>query len=210
MVSVDRLLVFCLALGVPFSSLVSMKEVSSKDVTTICVASIAKYDLNLRTGDLVFRNGKGLVSSFFRNTSQTERKYSHVGVLVKSNGKSWVYHMIEDPNGKNDFKRETLESFCSNQYNHGFAAYRYPLSAQQLKRFHSKLNFWRNINPEFDSDFDLNSDNALYCTEFIQKTLLEPNGISSLKSSHQNQDYIGLDDLYINNQATLICQIDFP
>ncbi|MBK7966109.1 MAG: hypothetical protein IPK10_13075 [Bacteroidetes bacterium] len=42
--------------------------------------------MELATGDLVFRNGHGLISRMFQNCSLTEKKYGHTGIfMIKNN-----------------------------------------------------------------------------------------------------------------------------
>jgi hypothetical protein len=167
----------------------------------------------LQTGDLVFRNGKGFISDFLRKTSQRDRKYSHVGVLVWEDRTPMVYHMIDEVGngiGKSDLRKEPLEDFCSNQMNHGFAIYRLSTWDSQFDdSLRSDLRALASRNVLFDDQFNLDTDQKIYCTELIYKILCLPNGINIKPSNSPNGPYIGLDDLYLCTDSELITSTHF-
>jgi hypothetical protein len=167
----------------------------------------------LRTGDLVFRNGKGFISDFLRKTSQRDRKYSHVGVLVWEDRTPMVYHMIDEVGsaiGKSDLKKEPLEDFCSNQKNHGFAVYRLSTwDAAFDDSLRADLRMLAARNVRFDDQFNMDTDQKIYCTELIYKLLYLPNDINFKPSISPNGPYIGLDDLYLCKETELITSSHF-
>ncbi|MFM7234723.1 MAG: hypothetical protein ACKOZM_09035, partial [Flavobacteriales bacterium] len=55
----------------------------------------AKPDLTaLRNGDIIFRHGRGMVSNTLLSLSQTDKRYSHAGVIAIEEGVVFVYHCI--------------------------------------------------------------------------------------------------------------------
>jgi hypothetical protein len=166
----------------------------------------------LKTGDLVFRNGKGFISNMMRNTSIRSRKYSHVGVVVLENGIPMVYHMMDDINvnaSSCDLKKESFESFISSRYNKCIGVYRYPLSKRFQASLRNELNALLRTRPYFDDGFDLKTNNRLYCTELVWKHVLVKGGIQVPVSKSINGDFIGLDDLHLFNSAKLVFQLNY-
>jgi hypothetical protein len=154
--------------------------------------------VNLKTGDIIFRNGKGIVSAMFRCTSQ-EKKYTHAGVVILKNEIPYVFHMIGNANGKCGLKTETLESFCNKTTNYGIAVYRYKCfkgNEDKINVYYQKL---KKCDPVFDESFNLETDNALYCSEMIYKMTREITGLCLPHSYFSNEKYISIDNLYRNN-----------
>jgi len=56
----------------------------------------------LRSGDLIFRHGRGMVSATLLEASQTEKRYSHAGVISIEQGEVYVYHCIGGDDNPND------------------------------------------------------------------------------------------------------------
>ncbi len=168
---------------------------------------------SFRTGDVVFRNGKGFISDLMRKTSRRDRKYSHVGILLWEGDVPMVYHMIDLVNRdvrESDLVKEPLDVFCSPAGNHGFAVYRFlDLNACQEASLKSTFKSIEDHGVKFDDHFSLDSDQRLYCTELVLKSLLNPVGIEIQPSRSPHGPYIGLDDLYLCNQAKLIHETKF-
>ncbi|MFN5223176.1 MAG: YiiX/YebB-like N1pC/P60 family cysteine hydrolase [Bacteroidota bacterium] len=166
----------------------------------------------LKSGDLVFRSGKGFVSSIMRKTSLRDQTYSHVGLVVVKNGKPMIYHMMEKlENGRSTSGLwcESLEDFCSEIENNRISVYRFPDKNGKGYQLEREMKNLENLKPAFDDHFDIASNNELYCTEFIYKHFLTPSGIHVPISQTDSGDFIGLDDLYLNPFATKIFDIKF-
>jgi len=154
----------------------------------------------INTGDLVLRNGRGLVSEFFRNTSH-EKKYSHAGIASRENGIIWVYHILGTP-GTKGIQKVKLEEFCNSIENSGFAVFKYEIGSLEkemlLKYFNNDFN-----HVIFDEKFNLETDDELYCSELIYKAVNYATGNKNLipVSKFREQPYISIDNLYLNNIA---------
>jgi hypothetical protein len=167
----------------------------------------------LQTGDLIFRNGKGFISDMLRNTSQRERSYSHVGILVWENQVPMVYHMIEDANNHaldSDLHKEPFAEFCTDRENNRIAVYRFlQMDASKEAPLRSDLKRIEAAGTKFDDQFRLDSDHSLYCTELVFKTLFKILDVHVNPSKAPNGYYIGLDDLYLCKDASLIAKTNF-
>ncbi len=158
--------------------------------------------VKLKTGDIVLRSGRGWISDFFRNTSHSKKEYSHAGIIIAGEHDTLVAHMIggEISSG---FRKETLASFCSVKKNKAYAIYRYDFLSGHEKQLEEYLDNSKRLNLIFDERFDLETDSALYCTELIYK-MIQSAGFKLNHSTYNGVPFIGIDDLYVRNQANLL------
>ena len=160
---------------------------------------------NLHSGDVILRDSKGLIGTFFRNLSQTEKKYSHAGFIRIRGGKIWVCHYIDQDNGKG-LKLEELKDFVDRGKCNAFAVYRFDINQQEEKNLDNIINASITHPLPFDSDFDLKTDNSLYCTEWIAKSLFKSSNISIPATKIAGLEYFAPDNLYINTACKQIYQ----
>jgi hypothetical protein len=156
---------------------------------------------SLKSGDLIFRHGRGFISNALMSLGQREKKYSHAGIISVENGNVYVYHAIGgEQNISNKLRKDKLEDFCSPQDVHAFGIYRSDLDKEQIEAVIDAAKIYFKCGLEFDTKFDLTSNDKMYCTEFIYKIF---NGISGnqnyiyLSAAGGNQ-YVSCDDLYLN------------
>ena len=129
-------------------------------------------DSLFHSGDIIFRDGRGIISNAFKKFSLTDPRYSHAGIIHKENGKTFVYHIIGGHEDKN-MKKEPLTEFCNHIQANAFAVYRTNLDGDKID-FFAKHYYEKNI--KFDNDFNLNTDDKMYCTELIYKILTRVSG----------------------------------
>jgi hypothetical protein len=158
----------------------------------------------LRSGDLIFRHGRGFISNSFMSLGQKERKYSHAGIISVEGENVFVYHALGgEENITNRLRKDPLEVFCKPSDVHSFGIYRTDLSPGQLKTVLALSSGYFLEGLEFDTKFDLATDDKMYCTEFIYKVfsraLGEQNYISL--SAFSGKEYIACDDLYLNTHS---------
>lgn len=192
------IIALAIALGlIPF-------EINPKIVRTSDVVTEFRVE-GLRTGDLVFREGKGFISDAFRRFSPSKLPWSHVGVVVVEEDGPVVYHMMGDQREKlNGLRKETLSRFVIPGENRSMAVLRlHSLTGKGT----AVSNYLHDLSREpltFDDRFDLGSDSELYCTELIYKlcrTIQVP--VPSI-SSFNRQPYVAIDDLYLAPGSEII------
>lgn len=163
---------------------------------------IAKPNLSqLRSGDLIFRHGRGIISNVLMTFGQREKKYSHTGIVSVENGSVFVYHAIGgEENVSNKLRKDPIAVFCNPADVHGFAIYRPSMNDMQINAVIALASEYYRNGLLFDTKFDLSSDDKMYCTEFVYKifnhALGKENYISL--SSVNGKHYIACDDLYCN------------
>ncbi|MCX6246219.1 MAG: YiiX/YebB-like N1pC/P60 family cysteine hydrolase [Bacteroidetes bacterium] len=130
--------------------------------------------ITFKTGDLVFRRGKSAASQAVLLTDQNSC-YSHVGILSIVKGRCFVIHSVpyEEGNGNDEMKCERLESFLSFEKASRAAVYRVrQMSDADLIKAVEWARRAFDSRVKFDADYNLLSDDKLYCTELIWKSFL--------------------------------------
>lgn len=163
----------------------------------------------LQTGDLALRMGAGAQSMLLSRLNKTDKSFSHCGLVIVENGYPFVYHCIggeDNPDAR--LRRDSAHRFFSPRHNTAMGIARYTVDTEAEKT--QILSFYRR-HPHFDLNFDLATDDALYCTEFAWKVLTATTGDTAFLplSELSGRRYVGTDNLYINNHARLIWQVQF-
>ena len=156
----------------------------------------------VKEGDLIFRYGQGRWSGYFRDISKTEKRFSHVGIVVAdSMGLAVVHASADDLTGIGSVKMETLESFSGNFDD--VAVYRIDCD-QDRKRKISELAL-AYLGTPFDARFDLSSDKAVYCTELVRIVVngaLDREVIGT--TVKLGLEFVAIDNCYLGPWATLV------
>lgn len=180
---------------------------------------------SIREGDLVLRCGNDYVSESLRDFSQQEKLYSHSGIAFIHNGEMFIYsNMAGDINPDEVMRRDNVDSFLTPANNVAAGVYRYDLSNEELQKLKSIIESHFNNKLQFDMNFDLSTNDKMYCAELIAKAVQEASGkriifsksiinralkekylkkllekkiVPSAKVAEQ-REYLALDNLYFN------------
>ncbi len=166
----------------------------------------------LQTGDLVLRNGIDATSDLLRQMNQTDKTYSHCGLVVVEHGYPFVYHSIGGEDNPNDcMRRDSASIFFSPYNNLNFGIVRYDMDSTAKNKMKEIIWTYYKQKVKFDMDFDLKTDDRLYCAEFVYKTLNKATGDSTyIKPTHvMGYTFAGTDDLFVNRHAHLVWQVKF-
>ena len=161
----------------------------------------------LRTGDLIFRHGRGFISNALMSLGRHEQKFSHAGIVAIEAGETFVYHAIGgEENKSNRLRKDPLRLFCDPTAVHSFGVFRTDLAQDNLERIVSEVNAFYREGLEFDTHFDLETDDKMYCTELIYKVFKKVLGNENYLSlsAFSGKKFIGCDDLYLNEHSRLI------
>lgn len=171
------------------------------------VSQIAIPHIQLQTGDLILRDGRGFISEVFKSFSLKDPKYSHAGLINIENGKIYVYHALGgEENVSNKLKKESLVNFCNSKISRAFAIYRYDLTTDQKQKLSQLVKESYTKKLEFDKQFDIETDDAMYCSEFIYKVITKATDSRNYLSTTDLKGikYIAIDNLYYNQHCKLI------
>jgi hypothetical protein len=167
---------------------------------------------SLREGDLILRHGRGLMSDMLMNFSTAEAKYSHAGVIHFEGDEIMVMHSIDGgENANNRMRKEPLALFCHPQAIFSFGIFRFDLDSAQMAVFDSLIQLRFQQQMEFDVDFDLNTDDKMYCSEIIYKSLLVASQDENYIPLSRTADkaYVAIDNLYLNPHCKKIFEYHY-
>jgi len=122
--------------------------------------------------------------------NKKDRRFSHVGIVNIEGGIPFVYHSLGGSfNPDQKIIREPVFSFASPLANLSVGAYHLihinkPLISKLLDSVYRK-------GVPFDMDFDLNTDNRMYCSEMVYKILKKSStGLNLLPSEIGRVKYV--------------------
>lgn len=166
----------------------------------------------LHEGDILLRRGSGPDSYMLSQMNKTDKTYSHCGLVHFINNKPFVYHCIGgEDNPDQRMRLEPAAQFCTPMFNKGIGLARMALQPTQLTQLMTiSAGIYAN-KPLFDLSFDLKTDQALYCSEFVYKAVLQATGDAQFIPLTQGmgRNYVGIDDLYLNTHTALIWKATF-
>jgi len=159
----------------------------------------------LENADLILRRGYGVDSIIAMNFSEGEKKYSHAGIIYKTNDRIFVIHSEDDSDHEIDgVSIITLNEFLNNTKQ--WAIYRFKLSNDIKKKIISLALQYSSQKIKFDNDFDLKDDNKMYCSEFIYKIVNRSSGFDVIVAGKKvlSRVFVTISDLYENRFTYLI------
>ena len=209
------LLLGCTAPQAPHTPKVAVRPDSTQRIGA--AAAFNKHIIDtalslLQSGDIVLRSGLGPDSYLLSQLNQKDKTFSHCGIVMIENGYPFVYHSIGgEDNPDERLRRDSAVFFFSPAHNIGLGIARYTMNAQQLQRLRTVVRNEYARRPRFDLKFDLATDDELYCTEFVYKSLCRTMNDKTYitPSHHLGKAYIGVDDLFINPHVRLVWKMGY-
>lgn len=170
--------------------------------------SIREAKATVLTGDLIMRTGNDFTSDVMKKLSVHDKTYSHCGIASLENDTLFVYHAIGgDWNPDQKIRKDPFELFCNPFDNKGFGIYRYQLNQENLDRFVNTARKYYVQEVTFDMRFDLATDDQIYCTEYIFKSMKDMLPIGT--TTTHGVTYIAPDNLYQLTECQVIQQIKY-
>jgi Permuted papain-like amidase enzyme, YaeF/YiiX, C92 family len=173
---------------------------------------IANAKQLIQTGDIITRTGNDFTSESLRSLNQRDKTYSHCGIASIEKDSLFIYHALGGEwNPDEKLKRESFESFAAPHSNNRFGIFRFDIpdttKALLIQVAHHQF---KNELP-FDMDFDLATNDRMYCAEFIYKSLLEASHQQLVfnKSSIGKFTFVGVDDIILHPLSKKIVEVVF-
>jgi hypothetical protein len=166
----------------------------------------------LRSGYVVLRMGQGADSRLLAQINRKEKSYSHCGIVMVENGYPFVYHSIGgEDNPDERMRRDSAKFFFSPLHNTGFAIVRYDYTAGKVDELQQVVREYYALRPKFDMQFDLATDDKLYCSEFVYKAISRVMNDAEYipVTTALNHTFVGIDDLYLNKHASRLLELKF-
>jgi hypothetical protein len=127
---------------------------------------------SIREGDLVLRCGNDFISESLSDFSQKEKLYSHSGVAMVDNGTMYIYsNMAGDINPDEIMRRDVVDSFITPVHSIAVGIYRYDIATTELEKLRAIVHTHYINKLQFDMNFDLATDDKMYCAEMIAKAV---------------------------------------
>ncbi|NLP56725.1 YiiX/YebB-like N1pC/P60 family cysteine hydrolase [Lutibacter sp. B1] len=152
---------------------------------------------NLKNGDLVLRCGRS-TESYAVYLADKDAEFSHIGIIQIDNNIPYVIHAV--PHKLKTIKKETLQEFLKPENASKYAIYRTTFSQTILNKVVNEANQFYTKKLTFDDDFDLKTNNKLYCTELIVKAFKNAGVTLNIKTKNLN---------YIVNTHAIIFPSEF-
>ncbi|MBS1509952.1 MAG: hypothetical protein JST86_03875 [Bacteroidetes bacterium] len=175
----------------------SLREIQR---TTRAQAQIKSYKDSIHTGDLIVRTGNDFTSESLRNLNQQDKTYSHCGIASIEHDTLFVYHALGgDFNPDQKIRRDTFELFADPYSNRGIGIYRYSLSKAETDSLMITVKQLYRMGIMFDMKFDLETNDRMYCAEFVYKSFVMGTKGKLLFHTSQisNFKFVGVDDLFL-------------
>jgi hypothetical protein len=126
----------------------------------------------LQEGDIVLRAGNDVTSNMLRQLNLKDKRFSHCGIVFSESGAWWVYHSIGSESAPDQaIKKEPLMHYWNPEDNLAIGYAHLHISRQErTKLLHTADSLYR-LQIPFDMQFDLKSDDRMYCTEMVAKSI---------------------------------------
>lgn len=132
---------------------------------------IDSVSTRLQTGDLVFRLGNDFASQTFANMNRTDKRFSHVGIISLEDSVPLVYHCLGGSfNPDQKMLREKMNVFLAPVATKAFGIFRIQAQPHSMA-FQQILHSLYSSGVPFDIQFDLTTNDRLYCSEMVYKVL---------------------------------------
>lgn len=143
------------------------------------LADVDTLKARARAGDLVVRLTDDIVSDVIRNMNDSDKVFSHAGIVVMQGNQKMVCNITPDDKentGADTIHYEPLDSFMNPQYSLKGGLFRYALQEPEMQVFLSTLDSFKRLQPHFDEQYNYASNNKMYCSEMIAKALTRATG----------------------------------
>ncbi len=164
----------------------------------------------VQSGDIITRTGNDFTSQTLRRMNRKDKTFSHCGIANIENDSLFIYHAIGgDYNPNQCIKRESFEKFSSPYDNNAIGIFRFDVNDSIKKKLVHNAQYLFTQKIKFDMDFDLHTDDKMYCAEYIYKCFLKANGDIKFNHSFINHfEFIGVDDIFNQPLCKKIYQLN--
>jgi hypothetical protein len=166
----------------------------------------------IQNGDVIFRNGIDEVSRAARTMNRIDTSYSHCGLVFIENDTVFVYHALGGSyNPGQKLRRDPIDSFCTPKDNDRFALYRYDLNKAMTDKLKVTVSNYYKSGLRFDLFFNFFSDDKMYCSEFVFKSLNKAYSDSLNKYIRTDSVPFGIaiDDIFLNEHSKPVKSVEF-
>lgn len=124
-------------------------------------------------GALALRKGNDITSNILAQLNTRDRRFSHIGICFVEDGEAVVYHSLGSEYGGDQYiRKERADVFFNLDNNLSIGYAKTTFSAEEKEQLHRLLKIWYQQKIPFDMNFDLQTDDSLYCSEMVAKAIM--------------------------------------
>lgn len=186
---------------------------------------LRQFKTKLKDGDLVERADDDATAIMLAYFSKKDKTFSHCGLVFKEDGDYYIYHiMAGHENPSEELIRQRFDDFPDTKHKTGLGLFRYDIDSTETERLHKLVKDQYARKLKFDKQFNLKTDDKMYCAEMIAKDISLCSGkrikidqqtaqkvpkkyISFAGRDFTGTKYFALDDLYLNEHCKEIDRI---
>ncbi|MCW3074766.1 MAG: hypothetical protein JWP69_1835 [Flaviaesturariibacter sp.] len=139
-------------------------------------ANITRLIATAQDGDLIVRLNDDILSTQLRFFNEVDKSFSHSGIVVTKNGQKTVVNILPGNATSNPMIYTPLDTFVDPKTNISCALFRYDITPSEKSKFLQNINALSTQKIYFDSTINIATDDSLYCSEMIYKTLQNATG----------------------------------
>ncbi len=167
---------------------------------------------NIKDGDVITRTGNDFMSQSLKELNRRDKTFSHCGIAQIEHDSLFVYHALGGEwNPDQLLKRESFELFASPADNNVVGVFRLSLLPHMKKKLSKTVKNYYNSGLIFDMDFNLKTDDKMYCAEFIYKSFLLATD-SAVQFNHsfiKDFEFVGVDDITMHPSSKKIAVLNY-
>ena len=179
----------------------SKDEMAAKQTVLNAYKQIAIAKDRVENGDIITRTGNDFTSQSLKSLNRRDCTWSHCGIAVMENDSLFVYHALGGEwNPDEKIKKDYWENFAEPYSNNGIGIYRFNVSGKIKQNISVVAMQFKNEGVKFDMDFNLQTNDKMYCAEYVYKVLYQASN-QSLSFHHsfiKQFEFIGVDDIILH------------
>ncbi len=190
------------------SKLDSLQE---KIILQKAVLQINSIKNSIKTGDLITRTGNDFTSQSLKSLNQRNKTYSHCGIAFVKADSVFIFHALGGEwNPDQKILKQSLLQFTDPVNNNNVGIFRFNVPDSLKEKWTEAAIDYYIKGISFDMDFDLNSNDKMYCAEYVYKCFLTADAKMKFTISHINNfKFIGVDDLFLHADCRPVAEIKF-
>lgn len=207
------LLFFVMACHTQKENAITFNKTKNDSIAEHKNAAMAFVQINnaqrsVQSGDLVLRTGRDYTSEVMRKLSRHDKTYSHCGIASIENDSVFVYHSIGGEwNPDQKLRRDLFAVFCNPYENRGFGIYRYSFNKKQAEEILQNIHQFYKNEVKFDMQFNLDTDDRMYCSEFVYKAIKPALVLKTTTINHIT--FVAIDNLFLDAGCNEIKRVRF-
>lgn len=166
----------------------------------------------LQDACIVFRLGSDVSSKIFSLMNKTDKRFSHCGIAYQEQNQWYVYHAIGgEDNPEEKLRKDKFEIFVRSAKNKSFGIAHVEIEDKEILKLKNILDSLYVLQVPFDMDFDLKSDEKLYCAELLYKSYrwatIDTNMFKSTKK--EMFEYVTTENLIHEKKVKMLCHVAY-